>query len=100
MNIIFTWLVVVALWLCWNYFSDNGECKILERVKGKYKKLYITLLIISMLGILFIPSKETMYTMLITDKVLTKENYSMTVNEAKKLIDYTVEKIEQAKEEK
>lgn len=99
MNIIFTWLVVVTLWLCWDYFFDNGECKILERVKGKYKKLYIVLLIISMLGIVFIPSEKTMYNMLITEKVLTKENYNMTVNEAKRLIDYTVEKIEKTKEE-
>lgn len=68
-------------------------------VKPKLK-LIIFLVAINIAGIIFIPNNETMYTMLITDKLLTEENYNMTVNEAKKLIEYTVKKIEQVKEKK
>ena len=88
-----------AIVSCYNdgIWDEDDKINWFAEVKKKLK-LIIAVLVICVSGLTFIPGKDTMYAMLITEKVLTRENYNLTVNEAKKLIDYTVEKIEQTKE--
>lgn len=49
---------------------------------------------------IFIPSRDAMYHMLIADKVLTKETYNKTFDETKKLIDYTINRLDEVKGKK
>jgi uncharacterized membrane protein len=73
-----------------------------EKLDIKCKKWIIRLSIISVvstLSLIFIPSKETMYTMLIVNN-LTEDNLSKGKEEVKELIDYTVEKLNEVKTDK
>ena len=73
-----------------------------EKLAIKYKRWIISLsiiLVVSTLNLIFIPSKETMCTMLIVNN-LTEDNLSKGKEEVKELIDYTIEKVNEAKTNK
>ena len=67
----------------------------------KFKRgVYITIIVtvISLLGVIFIPSKKTIYQMIVFDN-LTENNIEAGKEDIKELIDYTVEKIEEVNKE-
>ena len=73
-----------------------------EKLATKCKRWIIGLSIASVVSILcliFIPNKETMYTMLIVNN-LTEDNLSKGEEEVKELIDYTIEKINEVETNK
>lgn len=75
-----------------DFIEELGEIK-----KGISKKIIIFISFM-FLFTACIPSKQTMYAIFITDKVITKENYDMTVEELKNGIDYIFEKIDKEKD--
>lgn len=67
----------------------------------KFKRgIYITIIVmvISLLGVIFIPSRKTIYQMIVFDN-LTENNIQAGKDNIKELIDYTVEKIEEVNKE-
>ena len=79
------------IFLLWMYYRDNGvEFGYVK--KGKHK-IIIFLGVISILGIIFIPSKETIYAMVVA-KYVTPNNIEMVGGSVKDSIDYIFEKID------
>lgn len=67
----------------------------------KFKRgLYITVIamIISLLGVIFIPSKKTIYQMIVFDNI-TENNIEAGKDNIKELIDYTIDKIDEVNKE-
>ena len=91
---------LVGVVLFWTLSDDPWKDKEdKEKLAIKCKRWIIGLsivLVISTLGLIFTPSKETMYTMLIVNN-LTEDNLSKGKEEVKELIDYTIEKIDEVK---
>lgn len=94
---------LIGVILFWTFSDDPWKDKEdKEKLATKCKRWIISLSIISVvstLGLIFIPSKETMYTMLIVNN-LTEDNLSKGEEEVKELIDYTIEKVNEAKTNK
>lgn len=94
---------LIGVILFWTLSDDPWKDKEdKEKLATKCKRWIISLSIISVvstLGLIFIPSKETMYTMLIVNN-LTEDNLSKGKEEVKELIDYTIEKVNEAKTNK
>lgn len=87
--IIFGFLIFVIYFviICfdWDYMG-NGQKKTHEKI---IKWFIISCLIFAILFVL-IPSKETMYTMIVA-KNLTTENIELSINAIKECVDYIVE---------
>ena len=64
---------------------------------AKGVKMSITIFAISVLVAILIPSKETMYTMLV-NQYITTDNIETAGNTAKEIVDYIFDKVEGAKE--
>lgn len=77
---------------CFIYGSDDEDAK-------KYMKLTkigITALLVSCLTVAVIPSKTTMYTMLVNSYV-TENNIEMAGNTAREVVDYIFDKLAEIK---
>lgn len=94
---------LVGVILFWTLSDDPWKDKEdKEKLATKCKRWIIGLSIVSVvstLGLIFTPSKETMYTMLIVNN-LTEDNLSKGKEEVKELIDYTIEKVNETKTNK
>lgn len=80
LTIVFSIMVITC-----DYWDDEEE----KKARKILKHTAITV-IISAIGIVFIPGKETMIEMLIA-KTATVENTEMTIDAIKSLVDYIVE---------
>lgn len=84
-------ITLAIIFFLWTYYRDNGaEFEFVK--KGKHK-IIIFFEIISILGIIFIPSKETIYAMVVA-KYVTSDNIEMVGGSVKDSIDYIFEKID------
>lgn len=110
LKILFCFFLVISICallgfiLFWTFFLDDPwkseEDK--EKLATKCKRWIISLSIasaVSTLCLIFIPNKETMYTMLIVNN-LTENNLSKGKEEVKELIDYTIEKLNEVETNK
>lgn len=109
LKILFCFFLIISICallgfiLFWTFSDDpwkSEEDK--EKLAIKCKKWIISLsivLIVSTLSLIFIPSKETMYTMLIVNN-LTEDNLSKGKEEVKEFIDYTIEKLNEVETNK
>ena len=89
-------IALAIIFFLWTYYMDDGvQFEFVE--KGKHK-IIISLGIISFLGIIFIPSKETIYAMVVA-KYVTPDNIEMVGGSVKDSIDYIFEKIDTLTEE-
>lgn len=72
----------------------NGDIK-------KFKRgIYITVIVmvISLLGVIFVPSRKTIYQMIVFDNI-TENNIQAGKDDIKELIDYTIDKIDEVNKE-
>ena len=69
-------------------------------IKKFMRGIYITVIVmvISLLGVIFIPSKKTIYQMIVFDNI-TENSIQAGKDDIKELIDYTVDKIEEVNKE-
>ena len=84
------WGVYKAGWLDCSLEQDKKVCQFIER---KVFVPTIIVLIVSALIIVFLPSRETMITMMVA-KYATYENAQLTVDTIKEVIDYIVKSIQ------
>ena len=85
---------VIVLSLCslfcnFEHYSDGKEAW----EEYKWIKKFIIGFIVSVLLVVFIPSKQTMYTMLVADNV-TYENVEIATDTIKDGVDYIFEKLD------
>lgn len=79
------------------FYNDgefNGDIK-------KFKRgIYITVIVmvISLLGVIFVPSRKTIYQMIVFDNI-TENNIQAGKDDIKELIDYTIDKIDEVNKE-
>ena len=89
-------IALMIIFLLWTYYGDIGVE--FEYVKKGKHKIIIFFEVISILGIIFIPSKETIYAMVVA-KYVTPNNIEMVGGSVKNSIDYIFEKIDTLTEE-
>lgn len=73
----------------------------IREIHIKYKKeikKVLAVFVVSILGLVFIPSKNDMYLLVASTQISTK-NYNWTKNEVKEIIDYSVKSFKQIKED-
>ena len=87
---------LAIIFLLWMYYKDDGIE--LEYVKKGKHKIIIFFGVISILGSIFIPNKETIYAMVVA-KYVTPDNIEMVGGSVKDSIDYIFEKIDTLTEE-
>lgn len=90
-----TFVSLIALAIIFFLWTEGVKFEFVE--KGKHK-IIISLGVISILGIIFIPSKETIYAMVVAEYV-TPNNIEMVGGSVKNSIDYIFEKIDTLTEE-
>ena len=78
--------------------SDDGNFD--GDIKKFMRGIYITVIVmvISLLGVIFIPSRKTIYQMIVFDNI-TENNIQAGKEDIKELIDYTIDKIEEVNKE-
>lgn len=76
---------------------DFKDGKALKSISMKILKPLICLWILSVLTLIFIPSKETMYTMLVAQNV-TSENIEIATDTIKESVDYIFDKFNESEE--
>lgn len=92
--------VDIASLLIWTYINDNCSNKTREEdveAKLRFLKLFkrtLLPIILTVLLIAVIPSKKTIYTMIIVDNV-TPNNLTTVGDTAKDTVDYIVDKVDQ-----
>ena len=91
---------IVALIALAAFFSVDYDCFDEEGVKFFKRFLTITIIIlsISLLGVIFIPSRKTIYQMIVFDNI-TENNIQAGKEDIKELIDYTIDKIDEVNKE-
>lgn len=82
--VLFSTTFIGIVWFC--FYCVEGE------LDSKNISKAILSMVVSMLLIVFIPSKETILTMLVAD-MITYENIELTKDSAMALVDYIVEQI-------
>lgn len=82
------------------FFAEDYDCFDEEGIKFFKRFLTITViaLSISLLGVIFVPSRKTIYQMIVFDNI-TENNIQAGKDDIKELIDYTVDKIEEVNKE-
>lgn len=92
MTVTLSWISLIvgaaALFIMGDRYWTEAEKKMLKKV---FKTALITA-IVSSLTFTFIPSKETMYTMIVADNV-TYENVELATDAIKDSVDYIFEKL-------
>ena len=86
--------IMVAIYLVMTAESYYDESEIKVCVKGC--KICGVIFVISLLTTIFVPDKQTCMEMLIA-KTITVENVNGTIEQAKEIIDYIVDKVEESK---
>lgn len=91
---VITVIIFIATYTDAGKYFDDVDTKTFKRI------LTATLiaLSISLLGVIFIPSKKTIYQMIVFDNI-TENNIEAGKDNIKELIDYTVEKIDEVNKE-
>lgn len=79
-------IVLTACFSCDHDWWDEDDKKLFQ----KWKRIVITVFVVSILFVVFIPSKETMVEMLVA-KFATVENANWTLENVKSAVDYIVE---------
>lgn len=103
LDIVFGVLLVISgiiLLILTAAYADAGEC--FDEDDAKVFKRVLTaaviVLSISLLGVIFIPNKKTIYQMIVFDNI-TENNIEAGKDNIKELIDYTVDKIDEVNKE-
>jgi len=92
-GIVITLSAILTLWL-FHGLSYDGD---IEKAKKPTKPLVIATIVLSAL-LVFIPTTETMYGMLVLEQI-TAENLNAVQKSSTELIDYLIEKIDTVLEE-
>ncbi|WAW15271.1 hypothetical protein [Peptostreptococcus equinus] len=103
--LVFMICVVIVGDIIW-YAVNSGtyleeERDRIREIHIKYKKeikKILAVFVVSILGLVFIPSKNDMYLLVASTQISTK-NYNWTKNEVKEIIDYSVKSFKQIKED-
>lgn len=86
-------MVIVVCSVFWGITCDASDCEGINKKLLKYIKMSSIAFIITCLVNVCIPSKETMYTMLVSSQV-TYENVETAGNIIQDSVDYIFEKLE------
>lgn len=91
---------VIMLLILTAIYTDTGECFDEDDAKVFKRVLTATIisLSISLLGVIFIPNKKTIYQMMVFDNI-TENNIQAGKDDIKELIDYTIDKIDEVNKE-
>lgn len=83
---------------CDNTYYNDGEFD--GDIKKFMRGVYITaiVMVISLLGTIFVPSRKTIYQMIVFDNI-TENNIQAGKEDIKELIDYTIDKIDEVNKE-
>lgn len=87
-------LVVFVIWYVLTCGGEYSNEEYLMQPFKKSAKVCLIISIISMIGIVVIPTKETMYTMMALEQV-TPDNISAIGKTGENIIDYITDKIDQ-----
>lgn len=93
-----TVVAVVIIGLSWAFdeddYCDEEDAKAIRQYYMKWIKIPAIVLICSLVFGIVLPTEKTCYTMLVTSQ-LTEENIHNVGNNAKEVVDYIFEKIEE-----
>lgn len=87
-------LIAHAVIYCDSAFYNDGDFN--GDIKKFKRGIYITVIaiVISLLGAIFVPSRKTIYQMIVFDNI-TENNIEAGKDDIKELIDYTIDKIDE-----
>lgn len=86
--------IIVAIFICFDEYYLDDE---IERLK-KYAKIPFAAVVISLIILIFTPSKEDFLIIAMTKDYKPEQVYKMTKDEIKNSIDYLFEQIKEIKE--
>lgn len=91
-------LIAHGVIYCDNVISNGSEYY--GDIKKFMRGVYITVIVmvVSLLGVIFVPSRKTIYQMIVFDNI-TENNIQAGKENIKELIDYTIEKIDEVNKE-
>ncbi len=88
---------VLAVFMMWYLMTSGGRYSDEEQMIRPFKKtakICLIVSIVSMIIIIFIPAKETMYTMMALEQ-MTPDNISTIGKTGENIVDYITDKIDQ-----